>query len=234
LLWVVALLVEPGPLHAGSILLIGLGLIALATVAVVGMVVSGARWARRAAWAATLSTLALAAIRPIDPLWALALGVSVITVFALASGQATAGSRRQPAAAGPPRRAVLLTLVLVAYPFPLGLAAWDRPNTATLVVGLSAPMAALWYARVLPGGLIAVRVLWPAMAAGLSIAQSLAPGIVSVAGALTVAVLAWHPSVKHAFHPPRAVGTSFPIPPELAPREVLEAAELDERGNPRG
>jgi hypothetical protein len=102
-----------------------------------------------------------------------------------------------------------------------------------MIVGLSAPIAALWYARVLPGGLFAVRALWPASAIGLSVTMGPAAGAVALVSGVVVAVLAWHSSVKHAFHPPREVGTSFPIPPELAPREVLDTAKLDERGRPR-
>jgi hypothetical protein len=51
--------------------------------------------------------------------------------------------------------------------------------------------------------------------------------------ALAVLILAWHPSVKVSFHPPREVGSVFPIPPELAPSEIREAAHLDERGRAR-
>jgi hypothetical protein len=35
-----------------------------------------------------------------------------------------------------------------------------------------------------------------------------------------------------AFYPPRETGKAYPIPPELAPKEVLDAAEIDERGRP--
>jgi hypothetical protein len=128
---------------------------------------------------------------------------------------------------------VLVPLILIGLPFLLGLASWEEPTTSAVVVGLSAPITALWYSRVLPGGLLGVRALWPALAVGLSITMGLAPGAVAVVGGVTIAVLAWHPSVKHAFHPPREVGTSFPIPPELAPREVLDTANLDERGRPQ-
>jgi hypothetical protein len=58
-------------------------------------------------------------------------------------------------------------------------------------------------------------------------------GVVASALAVAVAALTWHPSVKASYHPPREVGTTFPIPPELAPREVLDAAEVDDSGRPR-
>ena len=77
-----------------------------------------------------------------------------------------------------------------------------------------------------------VRLIWPLAAVGLAFTQWLAPAIVSVVSGIAVAVLAWHPSVAVAFHPPREVGTVYPIPPELAPREVLDSADLDEHGRP--
>jgi hypothetical protein len=46
-------------------------------------------------------------------------------------------------------------------------------------------------------------------------------------------VTAWGSSVKASYHPPREVGTTFPVPPELAPAEVLDAAEIDDTGKPR-
>ena len=63
-----------------------------------------------------------------------------------------AGLRKLPAATGPPARAVLLALLLVGLPFPLGVSAWDETSPGTLIVGLSAPLTALWFARVFPAG----------------------------------------------------------------------------------
>jgi hypothetical protein len=56
---------------------------------------------------------------------------------------------------------------------------------------------------------------------------------VSAALGLIVGILAWDRSVKTSYHPPREVGTTFPIPPELAPEEVLDAAEIDDKGRRR-
>lgn len=232
LLWIGALLVDPGPLAPASVLLVGVGVLLTTTVAVVGMVLAGGRWARRSALAMMLFTLAIAAVRPLDVLWVVSLIATVIAGAALFSPAVTGSIRKLPAAAGPPERAVLLPLLLLGMPALIGLAAWDDPVSATMVVGLGAPLAALWYSRVLPGGLLAVRVVWPALAIGLALLQSLPAGVVSLLGGCVVAGLAWHPSVKVAFHPPRETGTSYPIPPELTPKEILDAAGLDERGRP--
>ena len=73
----------------------------------------------------------------------------------------------------------------------------------------------------------------PALAVGLAPTQPLLPAVVGAGAGVAIAMLAWHPSVKTAFHPPREIGTPHPIPPELAPTQVLDAADIDERGRPR-
>jgi hypothetical protein len=233
ILWVVALLVDPGLLAPWSVLMVGLGLLTMATIAVVGMIVVGGRWARRTGLATVGAGLVIAVIRPTDPIWFAALAGSIIAGVLLFHPSVTTNIRKLPAATGPPTRAVVVTLMLAATPFAIGLAAWDQEQLVTVVVGLSAPVAALWYSRVLPGGLFAVRVAWPALALGLAVFQPAAVLVASLVIGAAVLVLAWHREVKVAFYPPRETGRAFPIPPELAPKEVLDAAEIDERGRPR-
>jgi hypothetical protein len=233
LVWTAALAAAPGTLAPTSVLLIATGLIATATVGMVGLTVTGARWAHRTSLAAVGAMLALALARPIDSWWATGLALTLVAGVALLSPSVTHEIRRLPAAAGPPDRAVLIPLLLIGLPFLLGLAAGEREATGSLVVGLGAPLAALWYTRVFPGGLVVIRVAWPALAVGLAPIQPLLPAAIGAGAGVAVAVLAWHPSVKTAFHPPREVGTVHPIPPELAPPQVLDAADIDERGRPR-
>jgi hypothetical protein len=232
LLWAAALGIDSGPFSPGSVLLIVTGLLALATVGMVGVTVTGGRWAHRTLLVAVTAMFFLPVVRPIDALWVVALLGTVLSGIALFSPALTVGLRRLPPASGPPVRAVVLPLLLIGLPFPLGIAAWDDASAGTVVVGLTAPLAALWFARVFPGGLLVVRILWPALAVGLAFTQWLAPAFVSAVSGIAVAVLAWHSSVGVAFHPPREVGTVHPIPPELTPREVLDSADIDEHGRP--
>jgi hypothetical protein len=92
---------------------------------------------------------------------------------------------------------------------------------------------ALLYSRVFPGGLIGIRLLWPVLALTLSPVLGFPTGLVAALLAIAVGVTAWGSSVKASYHPPREVGTTFPVPPELAPAEVLDAAEIDDTGKPR-
>jgi hypothetical protein len=39
--------------------------------------------------------------------------------------------------------------------------------------------------------------------------------------------------VRDAFYPPTETGSAYAIPPELTPPEILDAADLDERGRRR-
>ncbi len=233
ILWTIALTVDPGPLAPWSVFLVGFGLMTTATVAVVGMIIVGGRWARRTGLASILAGLLIAVARPVDTLWVVAVVVSVLAWVVLFLPSVNERIRKLPSASGPPPRAVLVPLVLVATPFTIGLAAWDSPTVATVVVGLSAPVAALWYSRVLPGGLYAVRIVWPLLALALAFLQPLPVALVSALTAIFILVLAWSRDVEIAFHPPREKGHVFPIPPELAPKEILDAAQIDERGRPK-
>jgi len=231
--WTLALIVDPGDLSSASTLLIGVGLISMATVAVVGMVVSGGRWARRLALAATAACLVVAVIRPIDVMWFVALGLTALAIAAMFLPTVTAGIRKLPSASGPPPRSVLTPVTLLAVPVLIGLTAVNGESWAMIVVGLTALVSAFAYARVIPGGLLAVRILWPVIALALAPFLGLAGGTMSALLGITVGALAWHPSVKTAFYPPTKLGSVHPIPPELTPREILDAAQIDDRGQPQ-
>ncbi|HEX6947209.1 MAG TPA: hypothetical protein VF246_07645 [Acidimicrobiia bacterium] len=228
LAWTVALIVRPDPFPViPSVLLIGIGLLVLGTTATTGLVVLGARWAHRLAWLVLLAGGGIAAVRPIDVTWVAALVVTMVSAGALVSLQGRL--RKLPSATGPPDQAVLLPLVQLSSPLAIGLTG-SGETWAVMVMGLGALVAAFLYARVVFGGLVVSRVVWPAL--GLSLTPFLEPAALVVTVALVAATLAlaWHPLAKAAFHPPRTVGSTFPIPPELTPPEILDAAGLDERG----
>jgi MFS family permease len=230
LAWTIALVVDSGPFQSAPTLLIGIGMMAAATVATVGMVVVGGRWAHRLGFAALGMTVIIAVIRPIDFWWVLGVITTAGAVLMLLSPSVTSMIRKLPSAAGPPPRAVAPALVLLVAPALLGFAGNDAAPWALLMVGLTAPLAAFLYSRVMPGGLLGVRVVWPAVALVLTPLLGWVAGSTASTLAAAVAVAAWHPSIKASYHPPREVGSTFPIPPGLAPKEVLDAARIDEKG----
>lgn len=233
LIWTVALVVENSPFDPAPALLIGVGMLVTATVATVGMIVAHGRWAHRLGLASVGVGVILALVREIDPMWVAATVATGLSLVALLSPPLTRSIRGLPSASGPPPRAIAPAVVLLLTPVVLGFAGNDATPWALLVVGLTAPNVAFLYSRVLPGGLLAIRLIWPLMTLALAPLLGWIAGIVAALLALTVALTAWDRSVRASYHPPREVGTTFRIPPELAPREVLDAAELDEKGRPK-
>ena len=233
LVWTVALVVDRDPLAPAPALLVGVGLLATATVASIGMIVVGGRWAHGLGVGSLAATIAVALVREIDVLWLAGIAATALGLVAMFTATLTDTIRQLPSASGPPPRAVAPALLLVAAPVIIGLVGQDATPWALLVVGLTAPLVGFLYSRVFPGGLLAVRLLWPVLALALTPLLGWIAGIATAGLASTLAVLAWDPSVKASYHPPREVGTTFPIPPELAPREVLDAAEIDDEGRPK-
>lgn len=230
LAWVVALLLDATPLDSAPALLVGIGILAMSTVAMVGMIAVGGRWAHRLGLIALAFTVVLAVIRPIDVIWFVALGFTCLALVALLSPLVTKSIRKLPSASGPPPRAITPPLILLATPAVLGFLGNVAEPWALLIVGLTAPNVAWLYSRVIPGGLLAIRLIWPALAVVLAPWLGWLAGSASVLIAGTVAVLSWHSSVLASYHPPREVGSTFPIPPELTPPEVLDAADIDDKG----
>ena len=233
LAWTVALLVDASPLETAPALLVGVGILAMSTVAMIGIIAVGGRWAHRLALIDIGFMVMLAVIRPIDLMWLIAAGLAAAALLALLSPVVTGSIRKLPSASGPPPRAITPPLILLAAPAVLGFLGNGSEPWALLIVGLGAPNVAWLYSRVIPGGLIMIRLIWPAVAIALAPWMSLWAGIASISIAVAVLALSWHKSVKASYHPPREVGTTYPIPPELAPKEVLDAAEIDDRGRPK-
>jgi MFS family permease len=230
LVWVIALVVDSSPFHRTPTVLIGVGMLTSATVATVGMIVVGGRWAHRLGLTAVAMTLVLALAREIDFWWVLGMITTAGALLALLSPAVISMIRKLPSASGPPPRAIAPPMVLLVAPTLLGFVGNDAAPWALLTVALTAPLAAFFYSRVTPGGLIGIRVIWPAVALGMAPLMGWVAGPTAAGLAVAVAVTAWDASVKASYHPPREVGTTFPMPPELAPREIRDAARIDERG----
>lgn len=233
LVWTIALVIDSDPFEAAPALLIGVGLLATATVATVGMIVVGGRWAHRLGLSSLGISIVLAAFREIDVIWVVGITATALALIALLSPTLTSTIRGLPSASGPPPRAIAPALILLLAPAVLGFVGNQATPWALLVVGLSAPNVAFLYSRVFPGGLITVRLLWPVMTLALTPLLGWLAGVTAAALAVAVGAAAWHQSVKASYHPPREVGTTYRIPPELTPREVLDAAEIDEKGRRR-
>lgn len=214
-----------------AVILTAVALWTATVAAVAGMLIARSRWARRLALGVTGGHGVIALLPAVDAWWA---GAAVLTcgaAIALGGPWLNGLIRQRPAAEGPPTRSVLVPLVLVAVAFAIGVLGGG--GTAGAAVGFSALMTAFWFVRTLPGALIAVRIVWPAVALALALPAGVVVGATALIGAAVVAVLAWHESVRNSVHPLVERGSLVQIPPELAPRDVLDAADIDDRGRPR-
>ncbi|MFQ5522709.1 MAG: hypothetical protein ACE5F5_03925 [Acidimicrobiia bacterium] len=233
LVWAAAFATDPGALDATGTVLAVTDLLLAATVGVVGMVLSGGRWARRLSLGVCGGGYLLAVLRPIDVLWWTGIVLTSLAALLLHLPVVTRHIRKLPSASGPPPKAVLVPIALIVVPFALAVGSMGDTRPLALLTSLTALLAAFWYVRVLPGGLIAVRLLWPLLALATAWPLGMPAGLVSVVAAITVAAFAWSKEAGLAFYPPVERGTTVPIPPELTPPDVLDAADLDDRGRPR-
>ncbi len=233
LVWTIALVFDSEPFAGAPALLIGVGLLATATVATVGMIVVGGRWAHRLGLASLGISIVIAVFRDIDLLWVAGTATTALSLVAVLTPRLTDTIRQLPSASGPPPRAIAPPLILLITPAVLGFVGNEAVAWALLVVGLSAPNVAFLYSRVLPGGLVAIRLVWPIMTLALSPLLGWAAGSTAVALAVAVGWSAWDRAVKASYYPPQETGSAFRIPPELTPREVLDAAEIDDKGRRR-
>jgi hypothetical protein len=97
-------------------------------------------------------------------------------------------------------------------------------------MGASGPLAALLYSRTIPGGLAALRFGLIAVSLALAAVMPIPHAVVAVLVSAAICATAWSPDVAIAFRPLVEKGTSYAIPPELAPKEILDSAGIDEKG----
>lgn len=230
--WTVVLATSTADRSEMGIVLLAVSLWIATVVALTGMLVARARWARRLGLGVTAAQGALALLIAPGAWWGVALILSAVTAVSLGGPWLDGIIRGRPSASGPPTRAVLLPLILIGVPYLLGYS--DAAGVEALIVAVAALVTAFWFIRILPGAVAAVRIIWPALALGLAFSMGWWPaGITTAAAAVAVATLAWHSSVRNAVHPLIETGSRVAIPPELAPREILDAADVDDSGRPR-
>lgn len=231
LAWTVHAAVADAPLHPGNLVLVTVALWTATVASVAGMLVARSRWARRLGVLVGVAQAVVAVVSDAGPVWWVAVSLSALAALAIAGPWLNGIVRSLPAASGPPARAVALPLVLVAVPFAVGVT--DPSPLPGSIVGYGALASAFWYIRALPGAVVTVRIGWPLLALATAWPLGWLGGTVTVLAAVGVAMLAWDRSVARAVRPLIGKGTLVPIPPELAPREILDAAGLDDRGRAR-
>jgi hypothetical protein len=234
LAWALALGFSSGPFVPSSATLLAIDLLILGTVIAVGVVLSGGRWTRRAGLILLVGLAVLAIFLDVDGWW-IAGAVTTVPAIGLWAGPWLGTRfRKLPRADGPPPRAAVLTLGLIAVPALVAVTAPAGVSTGGWVLSAFSLVAAWAYSRAWLTALWAIRTALPILgivtAAGLTWPGGLALGL----GVVMLTALAWAPEVQQAAMEPAPLPADpLPIPRELIPREVLDTAGLDEKGRPQ-
>lgn len=233
--WSTRLLLDPEPFAAAPAALLAADLALLAAVAVTGMLVAKGRWARGLAVAESLAWLGVGAVMPLD-LWGVAAIVAAGASLAAAAGPwLTRGwLRHRPSADGPPVSAVAVMLGLLAVPAVVAVAGWNGLGPLDWALSGMAVVAGWGLGRGSVVALWTLRLGLAPLALAAGIDSGLPGGPAPALAGLALAAASWRRDIGLAVSPIAAPPAArVPIPPELTPRDVLEAAGLDERGRPR-
>ena len=234
LAWGLVLAFGSGPLTPAAAALLAGDQLIMGTLIGVGLVLSRGRWTRRAGFALLGAQALLGVFYEADGWWAAAVVMTAIGIAALAGPWLGGWLRKLPRADGPPPRAVILNLGLIGLPALVAVTAPDGVPVAGWVLSGFALAAAWSYSQAMLPALWAVRVLLPVVGIAAAATLSWVGTVVLGSGVVALTVLAWSPEVRQAtVSPATAPARLVPIPPELAPPEVLEAAGLDDRGRPK-
>ena len=204
----------------------------LTLIAAAGILLARGRWSRWASIAVPLLWIAVAVAADAGTAAVLGgVGVTAITGFGVGP-LAVGWIRQRPTAGGPPPIAVALLLSLVTYPAFVALVDAHNLGALALVAAICSLAAAGAYSRGGAIGILSLRVLTPAAVFFAGVAVGWPRLTVVVIVGVVLIVLSWARPIRDAAAP--VVPTSaagYRVPPELAPREVLDAAGLDEHGH---
>lgn len=224
------LTVTDGPWAGDSAAVVAVDLVVLGSVAVVGILVASARWGRRLAIVVTTIELMLAAAVDIGAAWWPAVALTGVAMALLVGTGLEGVVRKRPNATGPPARAVVLALGLAGVP---GIVAAARPGglgTVDWIAVVGSAVVTVWYARALPAAPEMTRFGIPLIGVVALVGAGVPAGFAALAACAALTGLAWTADARVAARPLVERGRAVPIPPELAPPEILDAAGLDERG----
>jgi hypothetical protein len=233
--WLVRLSRGTEDLAAGPAVLLGVDLVLLSLVAATGLLIARSAWARAmGALIALAPLLLLSTESDRDPLIWVASGLSLLTLAMLLSPGVARWVSIGHEGPGPPRPAVVLLIGLLLSP---AVSAAASPSGTTIPLWLLAaagPLAAIGYSRASVGALWVIRVATTPLCLAAALSSSLAGGLLVVGYGLVITTLSWQGSVLLATEPLTPLPSpGYRIPPEMAPAEVLKAADLDESGRRR-
>jgi hypothetical protein len=224
------LIAADGPWAADAAALIGATMVALAAIAITGVLVASSRWGRWLSVGVAAVAPLLGIAVPIGAWWVTNLVASTIVLAAFA-GTATSGVvRRLPRADGPTPRVVAFILGLATIPLLVGVVSPDGLGSPEWIMAGASALAAVAYSKATDFSVIGVRVMYPIVAVIAVLLAGWPRGVIWFAIGTVVTAAAWQRDIRVAVHPPSERGHAVPMLPEMVPGEILEAAGLDEHG----
>lgn len=213
---------------AGS--MIASGHLLLTAVTVVGALVGAARWSVGVGVGLTAMLSVVAVLHPIGPAWIVMVVTGAIALTGLVGTGLRAVVRQRPPADAPPPKATALALGMLTPPLTIGAVQPEGVDLADWVVVILAVVVGVVYTRAGSRAVWASRIGLPLLTVAVLFAVPFPGALLPfvVFGALSA--LSWTADARLAAVPLATPGKRVPIPAELAPGEILDAAGLDDRG----
>ena len=227
--WAGSLTLAPHPWTPIGAGVIAAGLLVTAAVAVTLVVVQSSPVGYRTSWSLLAIEGLIASLQPITGLWWTGMLLIAATGASLTDSTLGGWIRQQPPPTPIPASSLALCLTLLAGGPVTALASPSTDLTWLPVLTFGGWLVLLWYVQRWPGRELAPRLATPVLAVG----GALVPGParwIWVAAMLLSAILAWNPGSRLAVRPLVERGHPVPIPPELAPADVLHTAGIDDKG----
>jgi len=229
LTWAGALTTSPKPWTASSAGVIAAGLLVTAAVAVTLVVVQSSPVGYRLSWGLLVVEAVIAGLQPITAFWSA--GVLLIAATGALLTDSTLGGwiRQQPPPTPVPASSLALCLLLLASGPMTALASPSAEVRWLPWLTSGAWLVLLWYVRRWPGRELAPRLTTPLLGVG-GLLLPWPARMIWIGAMVLAAVLAWTAGSRLAVRPLIERGHPVPIPPELAPADVLHSAGIDDKG----
>lgn len=233
LTWAIALAITSSPWTPAAAAVLGAGLLATAAVSVILVLVQSSPLGYWLACGLLVISGALAALAPVTPLWWAGVAMIAVTGTILVDTSLGGWIRQQPPATPIPATALALSLILFLVGPTAALVSPDNSVGRLPLLAATNWLLLFWYVRRWPGREWAPRLAAPVLVVAGWVLPPPARWVWVVA-MTAAAALAWSKGTRLAVRPLIERGHPVPIPPELAPADVLHSAGIDERGRPRG
>lgn len=214
----------------GSGVMLACGHLLLVAIAIVGSLVGAARWSVGLGVGLAGVLAVPAVVHPITAAWIVMVAAAGLAMAGLAGTGLRAAVRQRPPADAPPRKATSLVLGALSSPIVVAGLQPEGVTTADWLLTAATIALAAWYTRAKPMALWATRLVLPLLAATAAFVIALPQAFAAVVFFALLTWLAWTKDARIAVIPLAAPGRSVPIPAELAPEDILDAAGLDSRG----